>query len=90
MRRYDPKEDPETRRKRLLWQASHRGLKEMDILLGGFANAHMASFTPAELDEMDVIVSLPDPDLLSWAMSQAPVPQALASPLLLRFLASVA
>ncbi len=38
-----------TRRKRLLYQSSHRGTKESDLLLGAFAAAHLDVFTPAQL-----------------------------------------
>jgi antitoxin CptB len=41
----------EARRKRLLWRANHRGMREMDLLLGGFARTHMERLTESELDE---------------------------------------
>jgi len=42
----------DTRRKRLLWRASHRGIREMDLILGGFATARIDTMTPAELDQL--------------------------------------
>ena len=75
--------DPiETRRKRLFWRATHRGIKEMDILLGGFATAHIATLDDADLDRLEAIIALPDQEMLSWATKQAPVPAEHASPLL--------
>jgi len=75
-------EHPETRRKRLLWRASHRGIREMDLILGGFAGARIAAMTTAELDQLEAVIELPDQELLAWATRQEPVPTHLRSPLL--------
>ena len=79
--------DIEARRKRLLWRATHRGLKEMDVLLGGFAKAEISAMSANELDQLEAIVGLADQDLLAWAMKQAPVPPQMSSPMLERLLA---
>jgi antitoxin CptB len=67
------------RRKRLLWRATHRGIREMDLLLGGFARHAIARMDAAELDELEAIVALPDQDMLAWIMGEAPVPPHHAS-----------
>ena len=54
----------------------HRGIKEMDLLLGGFAVRAVPSLTEHELDELEAIIDLPDPALLAWIMGEAPVPAA--------------
>lgn len=77
-----PTETIEIRRKRLLWRASHRGTREMDLLLGGFARAHIESFSAAELDELEAIIGLPDPQLMGWVLGDMQVPPPLATPLL--------
>ena len=41
------------RQRRLLFRCWHRGIREMDLVLGGFADAHLASLTEAELDELE-------------------------------------
>jgi antitoxin CptB len=69
----------ETRRKRLLWRASHRGLREMDLMLGGFAKSHIGQFSEAELDELETIIAMPDQDLLGWILGETPVPRGQAS-----------
>ncbi len=79
-------ENPDVRRKRLLWRASHRGIKEMDLILGGFAKTRIAVMDEAELDELEAIIELPDQELLSWATKMAPVPAEHASELLLEIL----
>jgi len=80
---------PETdaaRRKRLLWRATHRGIKEMDLIFGGFVTARIAHFSAAELDQLERMIALPDQQLLAWATRQGPVPEELATPLLLEML----
>ena len=80
-------ETVETRRKRLLWRASHRGVREMDLLLGGFAKSHIERFSEAELDELETIIGLPDPDLMGWILGSVPVPQGQATATLKALLA---
>ncbi|MGQ0484249.1 MAG: FAD assembly factor SdhE [Hyphomicrobiales bacterium] len=75
-------EHPENRRKRLLWRASHRGIREMDLILGGFAAARIETMTATELDQLEAVIDLPDRQLLDWATRQEPVPAELRSRLL--------
>jgi len=77
----------ETRRKRLQWRATHRGIKEMDLMLGGFVIQHLAAFSEAEIADLERIMEIPDQDMLSWATKQAEVPPEHVSPLLTRILA---
>ena len=63
----------ETIRKRLKWRATHRGIKEMDILLGGFAETHLTTMSESQLAEFAVILEIPDQDLLAWATRQEPI-----------------
>jgi antitoxin CptB len=78
--------DDEFRRKRLLWRATHRGIKEMDLILGGFVTRHLSTFSEAEVAELERIMEIPDQDMLAWATGQQPVPDHHASPLLGRIL----
>lgn len=77
----------EARRKRLLWRATHRGIREMDVLLGGFARARLTAMGEAELAQLEAIIELPDHDILSWATGQASVPPGQHNPLLTELLA---
>ena len=72
----------EITRKRLLWRATHRGIREMDILVGGFAITRLSTMTAADLRQFEVLLELPDQDLLSWATAIEPVPQKLRCQLL--------
>jgi antitoxin CptB len=83
-----PKEDISTRRKRLLYQSSHRGTKESDLLLGAFAAAHLGAFTPAQLDAFEAMLNENDGDLFDWVAGRAaPPPNKMSDvlQLLLRF-----
>ena len=79
--------DETSRRKRLLWRATHRGIKEMDLILGGFVAKGLDQFSEAEIADLERIMEIPDQDMLSWATRQADVPAEHASPLLTRILA---
>ena len=78
----DHSQKTDVMRKRLLWRASHRGIKEMDLIAGGFAAARLSSMSEVELLAFADILELPDQDLLSWATKQFEVPAELRSPLL--------
>ncbi len=62
--------DLELRRRRAAYRAAHRGTKEMDILLGRFADAHLEDMEASELGVFEELLSLPDPELQNWIMSQ--------------------
>ncbi|MBP2303141.1 FAD assembly factor SdhE [Azospirillum picis] len=64
----------ENRRKRLRFRAWHRGTREMDLLMGSFADAHIAQFDHAMLDKFEGLMELGDPDLYDWMNGRAPVP----------------
>ena len=79
--------ETEIRRKRLLWRATHRGIKEMDLILGGFVVRHLDAFSEAEITDLERIMDIPDQEMLSWATRQEEVPPQHGSPLLTRILA---
>ena len=51
------------RRKRLLFRCWHRGTREMDLILGRFADAEIADLSDGELAELERLIEAPDPDL---------------------------
>ena len=54
------------RRRRLLFRCRHRGIREMDLVLGRFANAHLGSLSEAELDELERWLEIPDQQIFAW------------------------
>ncbi len=61
--------DLETRRRRALYRAGHRGTKEMDWLLGRFAEAHLAAMPETDLGRFERLLSLPDPEIQTWILN---------------------
>ncbi|MGT2438541.1 FAD assembly factor SdhE [Bradyrhizobium betae] len=51
------------RRKRLLFRCWHRGTREMDLILGRFADAEIGNLSEAELTELETLLEESDPDL---------------------------
>jgi antitoxin CptB len=51
------------RRKRLLFRCWHRGTREMDLILGRFADAEIAGLADTDLAQLERLIELPDPDL---------------------------
>ena len=63
------------RRKRLLFRCWHRGTREMDLILGRFADAEIGNLSDQELAQLEYLMDVPDPDLyaaLTGHMSPAP------------------
>ena len=69
-------ETPEIRCKRLLYRSWHRGTREADLLLGPFAEQHLADFTPAQLDCYEALLQENDATLYDWIVGRVPPPAA--------------
>lgn len=66
--------DDDARLKKLKFRAWRRGFREADLILGPFADRHVASFSPAELDWFEALLEQPDQDLYAWIVGTAPTP----------------
>ena len=62
------------RRRRLLFRAWHRGMREVDLITGRFADAHIALLSEAEVDDFERLMDVPEPDLLAWVMGASDTP----------------
>ncbi|CAN7612885.1 succinate dehydrogenase assembly factor 2 [Rhizobium sp. LjRoot30] len=67
--------DLDPRRRRILYRCWHRGIREMDLVLGQFAEAEIAGLNEAELDALEVIMAEEDNDLVKWVTGAAPTPE---------------
>jgi antitoxin CptB len=74
----------DARRRRLLFRCRHRGIREMDMVLGRFADAHLASLSEAELDELERWLDIPDQQIFAWINGAVPTPAEIAGPLFKR------
>ncbi len=66
--------DLENRRRRALFRAWHRGLRELDLILGEFADAQIAMLPLGELRQFERLMEAPDTDVLKWIVGQEAVP----------------
>lgn len=60
------------RRRRAIYRAAHRGTKEMDFMLGRYADARVPAMPEAELARFEQFIALPDPELQRWLMGPPP------------------
>jgi antitoxin CptB len=58
-----PSEPLDSRRRRVIYRASHRGTKEMDWMLGRFAASAVAAMSEEALTAFESLVALPDPEV---------------------------
>ena len=62
------------RRRKMPFRSWHRGIREIDLIMGRFADVHIANLTDAELDQYQRLLDAQEHDLLGWVMGQIPVP----------------
>jgi antitoxin CptB len=72
------------RRKRLLFRCWHRGTREMDLILGRFADAEIAGLTDDEMVQLEHLIEVPDPDLYAALTGSVPLAPQYANGLLHR------
>lgn len=63
-------EDISMRRRRLRYRAAHRGTRELDLILGPYADAHMEVADEAELTRFEQLLEEADTDLQKWLLRQ--------------------
>jgi antitoxin CptB len=68
----------------LLFRCRHRGIREMDLVLGRFADAHLASLSEAELDQIEGWLEIPDQQIFAWVNGSEPTPAEIDSALFRR------
>jgi antitoxin CptB len=74
--------DLDPRRRRILFRAHHRGMREMDFLFGQFADARLPQMSEADLDDFErLLEDVTDRDALKWLTDEAPVESAYDTPL---------
>jgi antitoxin CptB len=79
-----PEDDLAMRRRRVRFRAWHRGMREVDLLLGRFADAHLAGLDVDELGAFEALLDVPDQDVLAWLTNAGAPPEGAAVPVLAR------
>lgn len=74
--------DRETHLKRLKFRAWHRGIKEADLLVGGFFDRYSEGWSEAERNLFEELLEEQDVDIMAWAIGAAPVPPRYAGTLM--------
>ena len=69
------------RRRRALFRAWRRGTREMDLLLGRFADAYIETLDDDNLAAFEALLQIPDDELFAWLTDRAPVPAGHDTPL---------
>ncbi|HLH49928.1 MAG TPA: succinate dehydrogenase assembly factor 2 [Roseiarcus sp.] len=78
----------DARRRRILFRAWRRGTREMDLVMGHFADQEIAAMSERELDQFETLLEAPDPEVLAWVLGDAPVPPEQDTPLFARLRAA--
>lgn len=79
-------ETADDKRKRLHFRSWHRGTRELDLIMGTFADRVLPGIADAELDFYDEILTHPDPDLYNWITGVETVPANFMNPVMERLL----
>lgn len=74
----------DVRRRQILYRAWHRGMREMDLIMGRFADAEITALSDEELAEFERLIDVTDRDLLGWITGEIPTPENFDTPLFRR------
>ena len=80
-------DDLSPRRRKILYHAWHRGTRELDLLLGRFADDSIGTLTEGELDEFEALLEVDDRELFGWILGKLPVPDTAPKAVLAKMLA---
>jgi antitoxin CptB len=72
----------DARQRRILFRSWHRGMREMDLVLGRFADAEIASLGSSELDDYELLLEAQDRDVFSWVTGETEIPSLYDTPVL--------
>lgn len=66
----------DTIRRKLRFRSLRRGTKESDLVIGGFADAHLADLDAGQLDRFEALLDENDQDVLGWVIGLSEPPPA--------------
>jgi antitoxin CptB len=72
------------RRRRILFRAWRRGVREVDLVMGQFADMYLPAMSEAEVDEFERLLDVPDPEILAWITGGEAIPTPYDTPLFAR------
>jgi len=74
-------------RRKLLFRSRHRGSKELDLILGPFADSYVAAMSLEELSQFALLLEQSDPDIYDWLVGRETPSGSLNTPVLQKLLA---
>ncbi|QPC95225.1 succinate dehydrogenase assembly factor 2 [Mesorhizobium sp. INR15] len=77
----------DARRRKLLFRSWHRGMREMDLILGSFADSEIGVLTSDEIDQYEKLLDIPDTEFLPLVTGERQVPADIDCPVLRKILA---
>jgi antitoxin CptB len=76
--------DLDVRRKQILYRSWHRGMREMDLIMGQFADAEIGNLSDEDVAEFERLIEVMDRDLLGWITGEIETPSNYDTPLFRR------
>jgi antitoxin CptB len=64
----------DVRRRKLLFRAWRRGVRETDLIVGRFADAYIDKLDEAALDDFERLIEVPNGDLYAWVVGDIAIP----------------
>jgi antitoxin CptB len=64
----------DARRRQILYRSWHRGMREMDLIMGRFADAEIGELSEEDLSEFERLIEVTDRDLLGWITGEIETP----------------
>ena len=64
----------DARRRRLLFRAWHRGIREMDLVMGRFCDAELGTLLESDVADLERLMEAPDHDVFSWLTGEQATP----------------
>ena len=72
------------RRRRILFRAWRRGVREMDLIMGRFADAHLPTMNDNDLAEFERLLDVPEPQAIAWIIGGEKPPREFLTPFFAR------
>jgi antitoxin CptB len=72
------------RRRKILFRAWRRGIREMDLVMGQFADMNLHDMSDVEIDEFERLLEIPDPQIIGWITGSEAIPSDRNTPLFAR------
>lgn len=71
----------DVRRRRILFRSWHRGMREMDLILGRFVSAEIDRLSLSEIEDYELLLEAQDRDVFSWLTGETETPSAYDTPI---------